>query len=129
CVMSLWEGSCEDSSRQAFRGEAKAFYDRSRLGTIPEPGTDAVWLNSFALRVRHRPNCAADPASVRLRAHSVQYKMTKTVFGEVTERPKVRHWKCRVRVKLHRGFESRPLRISPTGLRYRLPVFILRREV
>ena len=31
--------------------------------------------------------------------------------GEVTERPKVRHWKCRVRVKLHRGFESHPLRL------------------
>ena len=30
--------------------------------------------------------------------------------GEVTERPKVRHWKCRVRVKLYRGFESHPLR-------------------
>src|SRR5262245_31482010 len=30
--------------------------------------------------------------------------------GEVTERPKVRHWKCRVGVKPHRGFESRPLR-------------------
>ncbi len=28
----------------------------------------------------------------------------------MTERPKVRHWKCRVRVKLHRGFESHPLR-------------------
>jgi hypothetical protein len=33
-------------------------------------------------------------------------------FGEVTERPKVRHWKCRVRVKLHRGFESLPLRLK-----------------
>jgi hypothetical protein len=32
------------------------------------------------------------------------------VSGEVTERPKVRHWKCRVGVKPHRGFESRPLR-------------------
>src|SRR5260370_30280295 len=33
-------------------------------------------------------------------------------FGEVTERPKVRHWKCRVGVKPHRGFESRPLRFG-----------------
>ncbi len=32
------------------------------------------------------------------------------ISGEVTERPKVRHWKCRVGVKPHRGFESRPLR-------------------
>src|SRR4051812_5721576 len=31
--------------------------------------------------------------------------------GEVTERPKVRHWKYRVGVKPHRGFESRPLRL------------------
>src|SRR6185295_7085305 len=30
--------------------------------------------------------------------------------GEVTERPKVRHWKCRVGVKPHQGFESLPLR-------------------
>ena len=30
--------------------------------------------------------------------------------GEVTEWPIVRHWKCRVGVKPHRGFESRPLR-------------------
>jgi uncharacterized protein DUF4145 len=35
-----------------------------------------------------------------------------TTFGEVTERPKVRHWKCRVGVKPHRGFESRPLRLQ-----------------
>lgn len=33
--------------------------------------------------------------------------------GEVTERPIVRHWKCRVGVKPHRGFESPPLRFSP----------------
>ena len=31
-------------------------------------------------------------------------------LGEVTEWPIVRHWKCRVGVKPHRGFESRPLR-------------------
>src|SRR5256885_2514308 len=31
--------------------------------------------------------------------------------GEVTERPIVRHWKCRVGVKPHRGFESPPLRL------------------
>ena len=31
--------------------------------------------------------------------------------GEVTEWSIVRHWKCRVRVKLHRGFESHPLRL------------------
>ncbi len=36
--------------------------------------------------------------------------MTAFISGEVTERPKVRHWKCRVGVKPHRGFESRPLR-------------------
>jgi hypothetical protein len=30
--------------------------------------------------------------------------------GEVTERPIVRHWKCRVGLKPHRGFESPPLR-------------------
>jgi hypothetical protein len=33
-------------------------------------------------------------------------------FGEVTEWPIVRHWKCRVGVKPHRGFESRPLRLG-----------------
>src|SRR5262249_33272551 len=33
------------------------------------------------------------------------------IAGEVTERPKVRHWKCRVGLKPHRGFESRPLRL------------------
>ena len=32
-------------------------------------------------------------------------------MGEVTEWSIVRHWKCRVRVKLHRGFESLPLRL------------------
>ncbi len=32
--------------------------------------------------------------------------------GEVTERPIVRHWKCRVGVKPHRGFESPPLRLN-----------------
>src|SRR5262249_39874272 len=36
--------------------------------------------------------------------------------GEVTERPKVRHWKCRVGVKPHRGFESRPLRFHSLRL-------------
>src|SRR5262245_57934371 len=38
-------------------------------------------------------------------------RMYAVRFGEVTERPKVRHWKCRVGVKPHRGFESRPLRL------------------
>jgi hypothetical protein len=38
------------------------------------------------------------------------------VLGEVTERPKVRHWKCRVGVKPYRGFESRPLRLYYHGL-------------
>src|SRR6185437_13820437 len=35
-------------------------------------------------------------------------------LGEVTEWPIVRHWKCRVGVKPHRGFESPPLRFSQT---------------
>ena len=39
-------------------------------------------------------------------------KYNKLALGEVTERPKVRHWKCRVGVKPHRGFESRPLRFQ-----------------
>ena len=48
------------------------------------------------------------------------------IFGEVTERPKVRHWKCRVGVIPHRGFESRPLRflLKPLDLRpcgYKMP--------
>ena len=30
--------------------------------------------------------------------------------GEVSERPKERHWKCRMGVKPHRGFKSLPLR-------------------
>ena len=41
--------------------------------------------------------------------------------GEVTEWSIVRHWKCRVRVKLHRGFESHPLR-SGDGLRLQRPI-------
>ena len=39
----------------------------------------------------------------------------------MTERPKVRHWKCRVGVKPHRGFESRPLRLSLEYLGVKLP--------
>jgi hypothetical protein len=35
----------------------------------------------------------------------------RPISGEVTERPIVRHWKCRVGVKPHRGFESPPLRL------------------
>src|SRR5438876_10366144 len=43
-------------------------------------------------------------------------------FGEVTEWPIVRHWKCRVGVKPHRGFESRPLRFLFNSLELRHPV-------
>src|SRR5262249_2778606 len=37
--------------------------------------------------------------------------------------PKVRHWKCRVGVKPHRGFESRPLRFFLRLLDLRLSGF------
>ena len=47
----------------------------------------------------------------------------KLRHGEVTEWPKVRHWKCRVGVKPHRGFESRPLRF--TQIAFRNPVKIM----
>src|SRR5262245_35945769 len=46
--------------------------------------------------------------------------------GEVTERPKVRHWKCRVGVKPHRGFESRPLRLENNRYRKSLSLTDLR---
>ena len=47
------------------------------------------------------------------------YLDTDTRAREVTERPKVRHWKCRVGVKPHRGFESRPLRLCWFGKQLR----------
>jgi hypothetical protein len=52
-----------------------------------------------------------DPRRREQKAGSTrQSEGSVTTLGEVTERPKVRHWKCRVRVKLYRGFESHPLR-------------------
>ena len=33
-----------------------------------------------------------------------------TIAGEVSEWPKEQHWKCCMRLKPHRGFESLPLR-------------------
>src|SRR5207247_1201961 len=50
---------------------------------------------------------------------SAGVKMKGRPRGEVTEWPIVRHWKCRVGVKPHRGFESRPLRflLKPLDLR------------
>src|SRR3954451_14500965 len=44
------------------------------------------------------------------------------ISGEVTERPKVRHWKCRVGVKPHQGFESLPLRWPPSRSARYLPL-------
>jgi hypothetical protein len=43
-------------------------------------------------------------------ASSIMRLPSGTSPGEVTEWPIVRHWKCRVGVKPHRGFESPPLR-------------------
>ncbi len=41
----------------------------------------------------------------------------------MTEWSIVRHWKCRVRVKLHRGFESLPLRFLCNQLDLRHQVY------
>src|SRR5205085_4415551 len=76
-------------------------------GTFPD---ETNLLESGEGRSEMQPGIHADRTRKAIRVESDLTCGLEFGFGEVTERPKVRHWKCRVGVKPHRGFESRPLR-------------------
>src|SRR5438270_492410 len=70
-------------------------------------------LTLLARLARPRPRAPAQregngmPSRLGLNYHPV---LTDAPTGEVSEWPKEQHWKCCMRLKPHRGFESLPLR-------------------
>ena len=88
-------------------------------------GTDSKFLEapavSSAENVRRTGLCAGSDFTISYRScvfflHSSGARITLEIYGELSERSKVRHSKCRV-PKRNRGFESLTLRQKPSHIK------------